>query len=159
MAGDKGAEDYLADARRELSLADHMVYVTMPLITDRNLFMSAVGHIYNSVVGAIRAFLEYERTYNRIVTMPTNTKDQVDLFLVRYTHDVGIEPKVVEMIQKITSLGLASKTSYTQFKRSDKFVILSPNYKVLTIDQDSIKKYLSLHKVFISKIEERLRVR
>jgi hypothetical protein len=157
ISSEKEPKDYLSKARRELGLADHMTYVTMPLITDRNLFMSVVGHLYNSVLNTIFAFLEHEKDYKRLVALPPSERDRVDLFLSRYTHNLEIESKTVDMIRKIVNLGLASKGSYTQFKRSDKFVILSPKYNVLTIDKDTVKKYLSLQKLFINKISERLK--
>jgi hypothetical protein len=154
---DKSSDDYLKDAQKELSIADHMVYVTMPLLTDKNLFISLVDHLYKSMFYSIMGFLKNEMYYKRLFAMPREDKNIVDFFLRKYAHNLEVNKDELEMIKRMTNIGIATSKSYTQFKRSDKFVVLSQNYRVLEIDQSIIKKYLSLQKKFIVKIRENLR--
>ena len=157
MGGDKSSEDYLRDAHKEIEIADHMAYVTLPMLTDKNLFISMVEHLYKSVFYSIMCFLRNEIYYKRLFAMPQSEKEIVDFFLRKYTHQIGIDNETLDMIRRMTNIGIASGKSFTQFKRSDKIVLLSPSYNVVEIDRDSVKKYLSLQKKFIVKIKENLK--
>ena len=154
---DKTPDDYLKDAQKELNIADHMVYVTMPLLTDKNLFISMVDHLYKSMFYSVMCFLKNEMYYKRLFAIPSGERDIVDFFLRKYTHNLGIDKEMLEMIRRMTNIGIATSKSYTQFKRSDKIVVLSQNYKVLEVNKEAIKKYLSLQKKFITIIKENLR--
>ncbi len=154
---DKSSEDYLRDSQRELGIADHMAYVTMPLLTDKNLFISMVDHLYKSVLYSIMGFLKNEMDYKRLFAIPKEQRDIVDFFLRKYSHQIGIGSETLDMVRRMVNIGITANKSFTQFNRSDKLVVLSQNYNVLEVDKEAVKKYLSLQKKFILKVRENLR--
>jgi hypothetical protein len=143
----------LSSAKKELKLADHMLYVTMPLIADERLFMSIIDHLFKSASGTIGKYLEREVSYKRIEVMPKDVKSQIELFKRRYVSKLGLNNKTVEMLDSLMSAKNARSNVQSNFARKDKFVMISRDYRVHTIDKDSIKRYISLQKELIRRIE------
>ena len=48
------------DAIRHLQIADHMAYVTFPLVNEKRLMIKIFDETYKSVVNSINAILKYE---------------------------------------------------------------------------------------------------
>ena len=59
-------EQNLKEAARHLQIADHMTYVTFPLINDYRLLLKIFDEIYGSIIGCVNAILNYEASYKRI---------------------------------------------------------------------------------------------
>ena len=59
-------EQNLKEAARHLQIADHMTYVTFPLINDHRLLLKIFDEIYGSIIGCVNAILNYEAMYKRI---------------------------------------------------------------------------------------------
>lgn len=54
-------------AEDEIQTADHLIYVTSPLIKDKDLLLSAFDHIYKSFQNAIHSYLLYKRERKEII--------------------------------------------------------------------------------------------
>ena len=143
----------LSSAKKELKLADHMLYVTLPLIADERLFISIIDHLFKSAVGVIGKYLEREVSYKRLEVVPKDAKSQIELFKRMYLPKLGLDRKTGEMFDSLLSAKNARSNVQSNFARKDKFVIISRDYRIHTIDKDSIKKYISLQKKLISRIE------
>jgi len=154
---DRSSEQYFAESQKELRIADHMAYVTSPLLTDSNLFASTVNHLYKSILYSVMGFLKNEMDYKRLFALPRENKDKVEFFVRRYAQNMGIETEMLNMVRRMTVVGSAAGSSYKQFSRNNKMVFMSQNFSVEEIDKDSVKKYLSLQKKFILKVKENLR--
>ena len=48
------------DAVRHLQIADHMAYVTFPLINEKRLMIKIFDETYKSVINSMNAILKYE---------------------------------------------------------------------------------------------------
>ena len=59
-------QQHLQDAIKSLKLADHMTYVTFPLINEYRLLLKIFDEIYKSVINNVNAVLCYEYLYKRI---------------------------------------------------------------------------------------------
>jgi hypothetical protein len=140
-------------AKKELKLADHMLYVTMSVVADEKLFLSIVNHLVNSVVEVVSKYLEREAMYKRIEMLPKGTKARLELFKRRYVSKLGLNRKTVEMLDHLLSANEAKVNAHSKFAKKDKFVIISRNYQVHIIDKASIKRYISLQKELINRIE------
>jgi len=143
----------LERAKKELKLADHMVYVTMPLVGDGKLFISVIDHLFMSITESIGKFLEREKNYKRLELLPQDMKERVELFKRRYAAKLGLDGKTIEMLDHIVAASGARSNSQSQFVRNDKFVIISRDYRVHAIDKVAIKRYISLQKELIIRLE------
>ena len=56
----------LQKAEKTIQEADHIVYVTFPLIKDKRLLLKVLQEIKNAVIICINSVLQYEYLYKRI---------------------------------------------------------------------------------------------
>ena len=63
-------QENLVQAIKNLQIADHMAYVTYPLINEKRLLLKIFDEIYKSIISCINAILNYEYLYKRIKLSP-----------------------------------------------------------------------------------------
>ena len=68
------------EANKALKLADHMLYVTYPLIKDNKLLVCILENIDKSIKKAIDAFIRYDLIYKRIRSDPVLFREKMILF-------------------------------------------------------------------------------
>ena len=129
-----------------------MTYVTYPLIKETKLLLNIINNLNLALLNCMYAFLLYERYYKRTMGIPDNLKGKLDLLLhlgIRY----GIKREDIDLIKGINEIVEAHKKSPIEFTRKEKFVIFNNSYSSYkSVDIDSVKKYISKAKVFISRV-------
>ena len=70
----------VARANKHLHTADHLTYVTYPLLKDVKLVFAVIENLHTAYVCAMDAFLTYERLYKRIMAVPDDYKSRLDIF-------------------------------------------------------------------------------
>ena len=56
----------LMEASRHLRIADHMTYVTFPLVNEHRLLLKIFDEVYLSIINCVNCILNYESLYKRI---------------------------------------------------------------------------------------------
>ncbi len=133
-------EENLMKAIRTIETADHMVYVTYPLIKDKKLLLRILDEIYQGLLAAINAILQYEYYYKRI-TIYNNPKDNFTTFR-EISPGYKITEDQISRIIEIFRLIEIHKKSPFEFSKGDKIVIMSDGMKTDTITLDRIKFFL-----------------
>jgi len=146
----------LADARKELKLADHMVYITYKLLNDKKIIISVANHVCNALNKAIFAFLENEKRYKRIYHLPENKQLRIMYFLRDYSEQFRLSLDDEEMITKLNNLNNLSSGSYN-VERGDEIHIVNGSFKVETLSIVLVKRYLESAKLLINKIESNIK--
>jgi hypothetical protein len=146
-------EEEIANARKELKLADHMVYVTYKLLNDRKIILSVANHVSKATNTAIFAFLENERRFKRIYHLPENERLRLMYFLRDYSEKFALDMDVEEMIIKLDNLRLMKSTDGYNVQKGESFYFVNGGFKVETVSVKMIKKYLSNARELINKIE------
>jgi len=67
-------------AIKSLKIADHMTYVTYPLVTEQRLLLKIFDEIHKSVINCINTILNYEYLYKRIRIYKDN-RDNLETFI------------------------------------------------------------------------------
>jgi len=62
----------LKDANRLLRIADHLTYVTYPLVKDNKLIIAIAESLNGAMIKAMDALLYYDRYYKRIMHFPSD---------------------------------------------------------------------------------------
>jgi hypothetical protein len=150
-------KELLTKAIRSIKRADHLTYMTLPLVKDNKLILSILSNIELSLTQGMDALLEYERDYKRISPLPQNFHSRYELFRDKLINKYGITTMEVELIVTLKNTIEAHKNSPIEFSRPDKFVICSENYRMKSISVVEIKKYISISKGFLRKIESNLK--
>ena len=149
-------QENLAQAIKNLQIADHMAYVTYPLINDRRLLLKIFDEIYKSLMGCINTILNYEYLYKRIRLYKEN-KENLQTFMNKCAKNYGLTNEQIKKINEIITLNQKHKQSAMEFVKKDKIVILSDSLGTQTLDLLKVKEYLLLTKELLMKINSKLK--
>ncbi len=148
-------QEALLKANQKLKIADHMVFMTYPLVKDNKLLLAIIDNIFLSLSSAMSAVLYYERTFKRIPPYnEENFESKFIAFKERCAKRLGFDDKHISLISNIRAIIMDHKKSPVEFSRNDKFVICSSTYRMRTITIDQIKRHVAETRSFIKKAEE-----
>jgi len=145
--------DLVRGAIRSIKRADHLTYMTLPLVKDNRLILSIMENIQISFLQGMDALLEYERLYKRIMPLPQNFESRYAIFRDKLINKYDITSQEAELIKTLRETIKAHKNSPIEFSRPDKFVICNEDYRVRTISVQEIKQYILTAKGFLRKVE------
>jgi hypothetical protein len=145
-------EEYKEKANRCIYIADHMLYVTYPLVKDNKLLLAIMDNIFLSLTNSIAAVLYYDRLYKRIPPFQDTFESKFRMFRDRCIEKYKIDKSYILFIQDIKDIIVSHRKSPIEFARKDKFVICNDNYRMKTISIEEIKKYVAKAKVFIQEM-------
>ena len=149
-------QENLKEAIRALQIADHMTYVTFPLVKEQRLILKIFDEIYKSIIGCINAILNYEYLYKRIKLYRDN-KDNMQTFIDKCAKNYTLNNEQIKKIKEILELNKKHKQSAMEFVKKDKVVILSDNLKTQVLTIQIIKQYLLLAKELLMKVNEKMK--
>ena len=144
-------EKNLKEAVKHLQIADHMAYVTFPLINENRLLLKIFDELYISIINCVNAVLNYEYLYKRI-QLYNNHNDNLDTF-VRIAKDYDLSNEQVKKIKEVIELNKKHKQSAMEFVRKDKVVIMSDSLSTQVLDLRLIKEYLLLAKELMVRVK------
>ena len=144
-----------AKAERSLKIADHMLFVTYPLIKDDKLLMSILENIFLAFTNSMGAVLYYERLFKRIPPFHDNYESKLKLFVHRVMPTYNIDRRFVDAAGKVRDLLVERKTAPVEFIKNGKFIICSQDYQMRAISVDMLKGFVQVAKEFI-KLNNRI---
>ncbi len=144
--------ELIKQARKELSFADHITHVTLPIVKERKVFMSIIRHLHDAMLAAMRAYLMYERKNKGIALLPTSNELTFNMFL-QFFGDKFLSKSDQEVLAEIKKVNEAYQKRLMDVKRGENYVIILPNYKTVIINEGRVKKYLNVVNLLISGIE------
>lgn len=150
-------KELVLEANKHLRNADHMLYMTYPLIKDVKLLVNVASNINKALRTCVFAFLYYDWVYKRIINVPTNFDERLDLFKRFSTKRYGFDLGDIQFIKEISEIMEKHKQSPVEFVKDNKFVICYNQYKIKTLDYDTIKSYFLKAKPFIVKLNNILK--
>ncbi len=139
-------------AKQKIKVADHMLFMTYPLVKDPKLLLSIIENIFAGLDYGVSALLKHERLFKRIPPYHDTFPSRYEIFKNKLIPRYDLNPKYVRLIREVRTLLSERKKSPVEFARKDKFVICSPSYNVKTIDVNLVKKYIFESKVFVENI-------
>lgn len=149
-------QENLKEAIRALQIADHMTYVTFPLVKEQRLILKIFDEIYKSIIGCINAILNYEYLYKRI-KLYRDTKDNMQTFIDKCAKNYTLNNEQIKKIKEILELNKKHKQSAMEFVKKDKIVILSDSLKTQILNIQIIKQYLLIAKELLMKVNEKMK--
>src|SRR4030042_3668759 len=150
-------QENLIQAIKNLQIADHMTYVTYPLVNEKRLLLKIFNEIYKSVMGCITAILNYEYLYKRINLYKENEKN-MQTFINKCAKNYGLTNKQIKDIIEILETNKQHKQSAMEFVKRNKIVILSDNLKTQTLNIQKIKEYLLLAKELLMNVNKKTKL-
>jgi hypothetical protein len=143
-------QKYLGESLRHIEIADHMTFVTFPLVNEKKLLLKIFEEINKSIISLISAVLTCEKK-NRKIKLDKNNQKNLKNFL-KISKDYNIKKEEIKKIIEIIELNKKHKASAIEFSRKDRVIIMQDNLKIHSIDIQKIKEYLALSKSLFIKV-------
>jgi len=147
---------FLEDANKAFRRADHMLYITYPIVKEKRLLIKILEDICSSMRGIVNGVLYYDYAFKRIQIYKEASMN-LDVFAKVCAQRYSITPEQVGMILEIFNLMKEHKDSSMEFIRRDKFVIMSENMHVESISIGKLKEYLYAVKDMYQKVSSRIK--
>ncbi len=143
-------QESMQKAMKSLQIADHMAYVTYPIVKDKRLLLKILEEVYKTLLNTINAILQYDYLWKKI-RLYKDPKENFRVFRDYCAPRYMITKEQVIEILDILSLVEKHKRSPLEFSRNDKVIIMTDSLKTSIIDIEKIKKYLILSKAILQK--------
>ena len=144
--------EQIEEAKKAVKLADHLTYVTFPLIGDDKIMNMITDNLQISLLKALDALLNYEKYYKRVVSVPESFEDKLSVFKNEVSKRYDISSESLLAIREINEVVNNRKKSINaEFLKKDN-VLLFNEYKLKTLNIKKIKEYINLAKLLINKI-------
>ena len=132
--------------------ADHMFYITYPLIKDNKLIITMAENISNGMSHAMDAILMYERLYKRISIYPEDFNVKMGIFRDSIAKRYNIEKEHINLIRDLKMFLEERKNSGAEFMKNDKYAFFNQKQELKSLGLDRIKQNLNMSKEFIRKV-------
>lgn len=142
------------EANKAFETADHLAYMTYPLVNDKKILMLIAEHVHKALLKGMEAFLYYDSLYKRISIMPTSFENQFSIFKNYTTRRYKLPSDVVVLIREIDDLIKHREMAPMEFTRRENYIIASNNYKLKTVSIEKVKRYVKETKYFLERLNE-----
>lgn len=143
------------DIKRILRNADHMIYITYPVLKENRLLAKVLEEVHGAVKKTINIIMGREYECKRI-KLYSDYKINMTVFEQRCAPRYYISPEEMTGIRQIMDLFESHKSSPMEFSRQNRFVIMSDNLKTDSITVPKLKAMLGTAKTFARKAENSL---
>jgi hypothetical protein len=140
------------EANKAFETADHLAYVTYPVVNDPRLIINITENIYTALKKGVEAILHYEWLYKRIYNLSDNFDTNLQIFKDHIAKRHNFSQKDLDLIDQIKQIIEHRVNSSIEFQRKDRFVLASPNYKLRVLSLPEIKNHLIGVKIFLNKL-------
>ena len=146
-------QELLASAKKETELADHLIYVTYPIIKEVKFLLAITEHVITAARSAVEALLAFEQHYKRIEPFSTNFAVMAQTYKEKVESFYSLDPKFHRLLLKLQEIQHMNMQAPVKFKRGEKYILANHEYKLTTLDFESVKKYSNLAKGFVKHVE------
>jgi hypothetical protein len=143
----------ILEMKRCLNAADHLTYMTYPLIKDYKLLIQIAKNIYDAMIKGVNIVLEHDRLYKRIDLLPQNFEPRFQIFQRECVRKYNFKGEEVSLIIELKDLLNNHLRSSMVFRRRDEMVIYGENLRIKKLSLPMVKDYLTKAKPFILRVD------
>ena len=143
------------NALKSFNAADHLCYVSYPLLKENKLFLSIISELNIFSIYLINSILQYEYYYKRIQLF-TDPNINLDTFRNQCIPLYGFSDIEVKSLFEVRRLAQAHKSSPMEFVKNSNIVIMTDSLRTETLNIDKIKNFVSCSKSILDKTKKRL---
>ncbi|HLD02157.1 MAG TPA: hypothetical protein VJC07_00455 [Candidatus Nanoarchaeia archaeon] len=142
------------EANQLFVTADHLAYVTYPLVNDTKLLVVVVDNLHKSLFKGMQALVRYDKIYKRIPPIGDDFYSVFEAFKTRTGPRYNFSRDFTMLMIDMNNLLKERADSPIEFRRRDHFVIASQDYKLRAINLNKVKEYVTGTKHFIQRLNE-----
>ena len=150
--------EYLDLAGKSLRTADHMAYVTYPLLREKRILLEILNNVYSSLLNVINSVLQYDYMYKRI-NLYQEASTNMQTFREKCAFRYSINREELQQIGEIIELVEKHKSAHMEFMRKDKLVIMGENMHPESLSLDKVRGFIFMAKIVLKKSEDKIRRR
>ncbi len=143
-------------ANKYFKLADHIAYITYPMLKDAKLLLTIIDNLNKSLQTALDAYLYYERLYKRVSNNPKDLRSKLEIFERSAGKRYNLQD-YQKLIKEVHEIIKKHKESPVEFIKKDKLVICTEDYRTKVLQIEDAKNYLAKAKPFILKLNNILK--
>jgi hypothetical protein len=113
------------EARKDIKIADHMLFVTYPLIRDPKLLLAVLENIFLTLTNTMGYVLYYERKFKRVPSFFDTFESKYRVYVEKIVSRYDISPEYSTLLKRVKEILVAHKRSPIEFSKRDQFVICS----------------------------------
>lgn len=142
--------EQIEEAKKALEVADHLTYVTFPLMGDNKILNMITDNLNIALIKTMDSLLNYDKYYKRIYIIPEDFENKFDVLKNEVAKRYNISNETLLMIKEIKDIhGSKKKTNSLDIKRDFSFIHV---FKSKTPDLKKIKDYINDSKLLIEKV-------
>ena len=145
----------LQQAEKLIQTADHIAYVTFPLIKDKKILIKIVLETKKAMATCINSILQYEYLYKQI-SLYQNPKTNFETFVKKSSKRFQITEREIKCIIELFDLAEKHKQSPMEFIKDERLIILTDNSKTHEISLEKAKELLEISKNVLIKTKDRI---
>ena len=143
----------ILEMKRCMNAADHLTYMTYPLVKDYRLLIQIAKNIYDAMTKGVNIILEHDSLYKRVDILPENFDSRFQIFQRECVRRYNIKGEEVSLIIELKDLLNNHVKSSMVFRRKDEMVIYGENLRIKKLNLPMVKDYLVKAKPFISRVD------
>ena len=141
------------EAKKKISIADHILTQTYPLVKDPKLLLAVIENVFLAYTNSMGAILSRERLFKRVPPYQDNFDSKINMLKVKMVDKLGIKRKHIDTMLELKDILIKHKKSPVEFSRKDKFVICDSEYRMKTINVSDIKGFVEDARDFYKTVE------
>lgn len=148
--------DNLQKAEKKIQNANHLIYMTYPIVKNQKLIPKILSEIKESILATISAILQYEYLLQNI-ELEDDSKSNFQIFIKKCAPKYSIAYSELLQTKKIIQLAQDHSASSMTVSKNDSIILLSKNMKKSTIALEDTKNFLQIARRIFKKSQERIR--
>jgi len=144
--------EQIEEAKKCIKIADHLAYVTYPLVNDIKIINLITDHIFNSLTNSIDSLLNYERYYKRISNIPSSFENKFIIFKLEVSKRYNIPGDIILLIKDIKDIIETRKKNNYQFLRGNNIILCTDEFRTKTLNLKKVKDYINSTKFLVNKV-------
>ncbi len=152
-------ESYVAvaeTARKKAGVADHILTQTYPMVKDPKLLVAVLQNAFESVEAGIDALLLLERERKRIPPVAGDFTARFAGFTRHVAPLYELPDGFLRFVAELLETVREHKRSPVEFVRKQQYVICDDTYRLRTLNEEQLKKYVQRAKAFAALVEEKV---
>ncbi|MBI5871479.1 hypothetical protein HZB88_00130 [archaeon] len=143
----------LAEAKREHQRADHIVYMTYPLIKETKLLGYAIEGTYKAALKAVEALIRHEQEYKRLPAGRFDAELGIQAFREHCMQRYKFDRKLLNTLLELKMLSSMRAQSPIEFSKREQFIICTKEYQTRIIELQKVKQYLNDVRELMTNVE------
>lgn len=137
--------DGLIEVEKQIGSADHLVYVTFPVVKDPKLLLRGLESAHKALAGCISLILKFEYLYKR-VELSADKGENMKTFYKKCANSYGLDEHGQNLVREIMFLAKKHKDSGLEFSKSGRIIITDDELGTYELSFDKMKGFISLLK-------------